>query len=157
MTSLDPHISVSAKVAILRDRSVLLVEYQYPGDHHYNLPGGRVHPGESLRECAARKVREETGALIRELELLIVVEYIPERYRFEFGDYRRIQVNFSAVLSPDSAEPSSPAKPDDPFQVGIVWMPMETIPRIRLLPRIGASLVAALDHRPKYPVLRDDW
>ncbi|WP_425492225.1 8-oxo-dGTP diphosphatase [Halovivax limisalsi] len=45
---------------VVRDGEVLLIEKQRGlGAGWYNGPGGKREPGESLRECAIREVREE--------------------------------------------------------------------------------------------------
>ena len=62
----------------LRDGSVLLVASRYASHPQplWNLPGGRVEPGELLTETVVRETREETGlrANVRELA------YVSESY-----------------------------------------------------------------------------
>ncbi|WP_018351883.1 NUDIX hydrolase [Longispora albida] len=52
-------------VVIVRDEQgrVLLVEQNY-GHRFFGLPGGKVEPGESLREAAVREAAEETGLAV---------------------------------------------------------------------------------------------
>jgi 8-oxo-dGTP pyrophosphatase MutT (NUDIX family) len=60
-------ITLGARIILLRDDRVLLVEHTYrPGWH---LPGGGVDKGESLEECILREAEEEAGATVRDLEL----------------------------------------------------------------------------------------
>lgn len=45
-------------------RIVLIGQYRYPhGRTHWEIPAGRIAPGESPEEAAARELREETGCV----------------------------------------------------------------------------------------------
>ena len=56
-------------VPVLEDgRFVLIGQYRYPhGRTHWEVPAGRLWAGEDLREGAERELREETGAVAREI------------------------------------------------------------------------------------------
>jgi 8-oxo-dGTP diphosphatase len=63
-----PYLAVSA--AIIRDGKVLVVRRaRAPALNLYTLPGGVVEIGETLREAAAREVREETSLEIEPVAL----------------------------------------------------------------------------------------
>jgi len=56
----------AASVALVRDGKVLLIKRAYdPYKGLWTLPGGRLEPGESIEQCAAREIAEEVGIVIR--------------------------------------------------------------------------------------------
>jgi 8-oxo-dGTP pyrophosphatase MutT (NUDIX family) len=62
---------VGVGVVVLNDRSWILLERRRDCGL-WGLPGGRIEPGESIREAALREVREETGLTV-EVQRLIGV------------------------------------------------------------------------------------
>jgi NAD+ diphosphatase len=63
-----PRISPCAIVLVRRDDEVLLVRKAEWPPGRYSMAAGFVNLGESLEECAAREVREETGIDITEIK-----------------------------------------------------------------------------------------
>ena len=72
--------------AVVRDargRVLLVRRANEPSRGLWSVPGGRIEPGESAREAAAREVREETGLEVEVGELLLTAElgpYVVEDY-----------------------------------------------------------------------------
>lgn len=100
---------------------------------YYLLPGGGQRNGETLREAARRECLEETGAEVKPLELRFVRDYIAANHEFagEDGSFHQVELMFSARflrlrrgarLVPDSR------------QTGHEWVPLASLPRIRLYP-----------------------
>jgi 8-oxo-dGTP diphosphatase len=145
-------ISVSAKAAVIRDEAILLVRYDHP-HVHYNLPGGRLLNGESLREAIARKLRTECAASGRAGQLLFVYEHIPDERDPEPGDYQKVQFTFHAQLD-EGSEPSNPPEATD--QSAVEWIPLAELPNITLYPLVTEKLLEALKFHGTYdPLLID--
>lgn len=77
MTERPATIAVTCRGLVTRERERLLVSND--GVVWY-APGGRLVPGESLPECAAREVHEETGLKVDVGDLVYVFEYWEEEF-----------------------------------------------------------------------------
>ena len=148
-------ISVSVKAAVVADDRILLVRYDDDYGPHFNLPGGKVRVGESLRAAAVRKVKEETGYDVLPTKVLLVVEYVPEVWADEFGTRQKVQFQMGCRLEPAIQTPAVPPIEDLTFR-GIEWVQVSRLPEIRLLPRIGARLLHALTAGAPDPLV-DRW
>ncbi|HMO96652.1 MAG TPA: NUDIX domain-containing protein [Tepidiformaceae bacterium] len=70
-------ITLGARVMLIREGKVLLVEHTYiPGVWY--LPGGGVDKGESLEAAARREALEEAGATVHDLVLLGMYSHFGE-------------------------------------------------------------------------------
>jgi mutator protein MutT len=58
---------VSIKGVLIRDDRVLLVHNERD---EWELPGGRIEPGETPEQCVAREITEETGLSVDVAEIL---------------------------------------------------------------------------------------
>ena len=70
--------AVSVKGVLLRRGSVVLLENERA---EWQLPGGRLEPGETPEECLAREIAEELGCVVEVGPLLDcwVYEVLPDR------------------------------------------------------------------------------
>jgi ADP-ribose pyrophosphatase len=78
------HPGASAVVPLLSDPAgpdpqVLLIhQYRYAAEQYvYEIPAGRLEPGESPETCAARELREETGCTAARLERVFTMYTTP--------------------------------------------------------------------------------
>jgi len=61
----------AASVALLHKQQVLLIQRaRPPWNGAWSLPGGRLEPGETAEDCAAREVHEELGLRVYALRPL---------------------------------------------------------------------------------------
>jgi len=73
------HPGGAVAVALFSDRSILLIrQFRYPTrEFLYELPAGKLDPGEDPRACAERELREETGYVGAGWEKLTVIYTSP--------------------------------------------------------------------------------
>lgn len=89
------HPVLAVGAVVVRDGQVLLVlRGGEPGRGLWSLPGGVVHPGETLRAAVVRELREECGIDVAVAETAEVVErMIPDadgrlQYHYVILDYQ---------------------------------------------------------------------
>jgi 8-oxo-dGTP diphosphatase len=137
-------IRVGANALIVRNDTLLLVEFNDASGLRYNLPGGGVEAGESIREGLQREVREETCTEVTVGELAFVCEYEPQRNEDWAGTTHKLSLIFKCTLEPDS-EPCFPSQPD-PHQTAVRWIPLNNLTHVELLPHLGTRLLDYLEH-----------
>ena len=78
------HPGASAVVPFLSDprgddpQILMIRQYRYAADGYlYEIPAGRLDPGENARDCAARELKEETGCTAEQLEYLLTMYTTP--------------------------------------------------------------------------------
>lgn len=78
------HSGASAVIPVLSDPSgedpqlLLMRQYRYAAERYlYEIPAGRLDPGESPLECAIRELREETGCTAERVEPLTSIYTTP--------------------------------------------------------------------------------
>jgi ADP-ribose pyrophosphatase len=78
------HSGASAVVPVLDEsivpdpRIILIRQYRYAADGFvYEIPAGRLDPGESPRDCAARELEEEAGYRAEDINLLLTIYTTP--------------------------------------------------------------------------------
>lgn len=78
------HSGASAVVPILSDPAgddphlLLIKQYRYAASGYvYEIPAGRLDPGEAPEDCARRELREETGCSAERVDFLITMYTTP--------------------------------------------------------------------------------
>ncbi len=130
-------IRLSAKAVIVDDGAILLTRNRHPDDpggDFYLLPGGGQRHKESLAACLRREVLEETGLSIVVGDVLWIRDYIGANHEFAAhdGDVHQEEVMFSCSI--DVSVPAIAVAEPDEWQVGLEWVPLDQLSRIRLFP-----------------------
>ena len=90
-----PIVGIGA-VVVEQGRVLLVQRGHEPLKGRWSLPGGKLELGESLTQGVAREVREETGLIVKALELIELIDRIQResglagesvRYHYVIADY----------------------------------------------------------------------
>jgi ADP-ribose pyrophosphatase YjhB (NUDIX family) len=130
----DKNIDFGIRVGAVVERggAILLVRHQKPDSEPYwVLPGGRLEPGETIPQCAARELVEETNLTARFAEILYVSEFMHEgRHTVD------ITVRATADASEEARLGSDPevAEGSEPTLKELRWVELSSLRDIQLLP-----------------------
>ncbi len=117
--------SVGVGVIVRRDGEILQIQRQ--GSHgagSWSVPGGHIDFGESVEECAAREVLEETGVVIRNARFL---GYTNDVFREEGKHYVTMWVEAEYAYG----EPTITSPRETAF---VGWVPTSKLPTPRFIP-----------------------
>lgn len=124
------HILVAAGV-ILNDAGEVLLALR-PKDKHkgglWEFPGGKVEPGESVRDALARELLEEIALVVEESEPFLQIDH-------DYGD-RQVRLDVRRVTRFSGA-------PQGREGQQIAWVALADLPRYEF-PEANAGIVAAL-------------
>jgi ADP-ribose pyrophosphatase YjhB (NUDIX family) len=124
-----------------REGCVLLVASRYPNQPQplWNLPGGRLRPGELFETALRREFREEADLDVEVGNLL----YLSESYDRATGTHF-LNVTFAVSAGGKPREVAS-----DAHVVGLAWVPREEIAARVSVRVVREPLLAALAGEPR--------
>jgi 8-oxo-dGTP diphosphatase len=120
---------LAASVCIIRDGRVLMV--RRPEDV-WAFPGGKVEPGETIKEAAIRELFEETGVtaeisgIVGQFELSVPAKYDRPAQDYSIVCLAGTWISGSGTAQSDALE----AK----------WVPLDHVKRLKLAPNIQVAL-----------------
>jgi len=97
MSEIEPRPVIGCAAVVWRGQEVLLIRRGRPPlKGQWSIPGGHQKWGETVRECALRELREETGIQAEILGLIDVVDAI---YQDGGKDYHFTFIDFAARMT----------------------------------------------------------
>jgi len=135
----------SVKAIIIENGSILLIKNVDHQGSFYILPGGGQKVGENFHEALKRECKEElgNGTELEIGDLILVREYISNNHEFaEEEEVHQVELMFKARLLPGSVL-GSPLEPDEK-QVGLDWVPISNLAKLRIYPKILAEILPRL-------------
>lgn len=145
-------IRCAAKAVVVHEGKVLL-DYSGGGDMgaFYTLPGGGQNQYETIREAIVRECLEETGYTVIPEAFVGLCEEIStnETYRVQYPDYTHKVMHIYRCRLADAAR-QAPTEMDM-GQDDCIWVPLEALSSIRVLPKlVGAHMAQLL--RTEHPI-----
>jgi len=68
-----PLVGVAA--IVIKDGKILIGKDTHKGNAIFGVPGGHSESGETLKDCATREVKEESGVLCSDVKLISVYDF----------------------------------------------------------------------------------
>jgi ADP-ribose pyrophosphatase YjhB (NUDIX family) len=130
---LIPGIRNAVRAVITSNDSVLLQrKVDDDGTERYSLPGGAQEDGERLADALLRECEEEIGTRVKILDLLYVGDYFKVKPTDPPTTRHLLEFLFACTVD-RSYQPGNGPRPDK-HQVDVVWMPIESLDDINLVP-----------------------
>ncbi|GCE22660.1 NUDIX domain-containing protein [Dictyobacter kobayashii] len=132
--------NIRTRVIVLQENQILLLN----DDGTWRLPGGGLEPYESLLDCAAREVREETGIEVEATSIAFLGEWIYPTYapcphkRMHYGYTLEVHVYAHPIRAGQTLQQEGP---DFPIPA---WIPLATVPQLPLWPKELKTLATTL-------------
>jgi ADP-ribose pyrophosphatase YjhB (NUDIX family) len=72
-------IVVTCRAVIIHGNTLLMCRQTRHNNKFYNLPGGKLEPGETIDECIKREIYEETGIRPKVGKILFINQFISDK------------------------------------------------------------------------------
>jgi len=97
MSGIEPWPVIGCATVVWRGPEVLLIRRGKPPlEGQWSIPGGRQNWGETVRECALRELKEETGF---DAEILGLIDVVDAIYQDAGKDYHFTFIDFAARIT----------------------------------------------------------
>ncbi|MFZ1989033.1 MAG: NUDIX hydrolase [Alphaproteobacteria bacterium] len=97
MSGIEPRPVIGCAAVVWRGPEVLLIRRGRPPlKGQWSIPGGHQKWGETVRECALRELKEETGL---DAEILGLIDVVDAIYRDDGKDYHFTFIDFAARMT----------------------------------------------------------
>jgi ADP-ribose pyrophosphatase YjhB (NUDIX family) len=133
---------VALAVVMHAERILLVQEAKASVRGSWNLPGGRVEPGEGVVAAVLREVQEEAGIAVQLKGLLFTDQVLPE------ADTSESRVRFVFVAEPQSLQAKLKAHEDE-HSLGARWFSRTELPRLTLRNRYVIEMVDLAARSPQ--------
>lgn len=152
------HIRVSGRGIVINNDKILLNEFG--GGKYYNIPGGGVESGETVKQAVVREIFEESGLNVTVGDLIYVLEYEPNNCNFIYGEMPKISLVFRCFLNGDD-NIKQPSIPDiDPNNQELIsvpkWVQISSLKDINYLPYIHKELMEYIETNRFSPVFIEE-
>lgn len=132
---------VPAVSAVVTDEHSRLLLIRRTDNNYWSIPGGGVNPGESVRDAAAREVKEETGIDCRVTGLIGIYSDPNHVAAYDDGEVRQeFSICFTTRITGGSVRTSSES-------AEVRFMPFDAISDLRIHPSIRLRIQHYLDGR----------
>jgi ADP-ribose pyrophosphatase YjhB (NUDIX family) len=118
-----PAIGVGGLVFNHHGHVLLVARKNPPRAGEWHIPGGRLEPGETLTECCAREIREETGIQATPQNIVAVADRRIDGFHY-------VIIDFLATLA-ENEDDTSPKPGSDALDAG--WFDPENLDALPLV------------------------
>lgn len=118
-----PAIGVGGLVFNRKGQVLLVARRNPPRAGEWHIPGGRLEPGETLRECCQREIWEETGIQASPGNIVAIADRKVDGFHY-------VIIDFLAMLS-DSEDSELPRPGSDALDAG--WFDPEDMDELPLV------------------------
>ena len=134
--------NVRTRVIVLHKDCILLLSPESESDG-WTPPGGGLEPGESLADCAAREVLEETGIAVHVFRIAFLREWVVPRYYTLPGE-EGVGFGLEVFLYASPATTEIEPRLEAPGASMPLWVPLKDVPELPLWPKELKALASAL-------------